>query len=264
MNDTSRSETIEVTILSHGPRLYDSNDRPVGYSLASVRDTTGQDGGLPVFNEKIRVGTALQLTKGLHEGREVLRYRARLKAKARHGLCHGDVVVAGSIEAAGWTSGLYPTRILLSRESKTEVDPEAASPGVRPDASCLRTNDTGRSTVANKIGKDMSLDAVRGYMNDTLAHILDGEIDRYVHAAKNLLGIPAVYNMGLESPRDNLLRFLANYATAAGWPEDVDHVGDLGHLSDDDIDDLCNDIVLLPPFHEATALIRAWGGRLGF
>ena len=112
--------------------------------------------------------------------------------------------------------------------------------------------------------KDMSDDAIRGYVDDTLEHILDGDVARYVNAAKNLLGIPAVYGAGVESPRDNLVRFLANYATAAGWPEDEDHVGDLSQLDDDDIDDLCNDIVLLPAFQPAAAAIRAWDKRHGF
>ncbi len=109
-------------------------------------------------------------------------------------------------------------------------------------------------------GKPMDQDSIRGYAGATLSGVVEGEIERYIHAVDYLLQIEAVYASPLGRPRINLLYFLSNYATAAGWPEGEDHIGDLAHLSDDDIEELCGEVILDALYRPAASIVRRWRG----
>lgn len=118
MEDQDKLEGVEVEILSLGPPLYSKADEIVGHSVSRIRDTTGQTGGLAVFLDGTRVGTAVTLTTTVCEGREALCYLACL---ALTPIEIDDMrspdghLWAGSLKAAGWTNGIYPTAIHLQR-----------------------------------------------------------------------------------------------------------------------------------------------------
>jgi hypothetical protein len=87
----------------------------------------------------------------------------------------------------------------------------------------------------------MTAAAICGYIDETLTKAATGDPDDLIHAAKHLLGIPAVRQSPFENERTCLLYFLSNYATATGDRDSTDdEVADAATLTDDEITDLCD------------------------
>jgi hypothetical protein len=60
----------------------------------------------------------------------------------------------------------------------------------------------------------MTVEAIRGYIDETLTTAASGAAGALLHAAQHLLGIPAAQASPFDSERRTLLYFLSNYATA--------------------------------------------------
>lgn len=111
--------------------------------------------------------------------------------------------------------------------------------------------------AAQEGGLTMTVEAIRGYIDETLTAAASGEPGELFHAAKHLLGIPAAQMSPLDSERRTLLYFLSNYATAKlGEDEDVDGAAGAERLTDREVGALCEYAVEHPQFIAADFAIR--------
>lgn len=105
-------EMIQVKIIAHGPPLYDSEDKCVGYSTNRVRDTTKNIDLLVVHNYK-EIGFAVSMERTEHLGMDSLVFDGYVNEIPDDVEKTEDGYLLSGVKAHGWINGTYPHTLKL-------------------------------------------------------------------------------------------------------------------------------------------------------